>query len=156
MVGPVGYEECWFGLVFGQEDGGDQGDVGEMGAAAEGIVEDDDVAGLHAGDVVNGGADGHRHGAEMDGEMIALGDGAAYRIVDRAGVVEALFNVRAEAGAAEGDAHLFGDRDEDGFEDFEFDRVEDHGRSPRRSRTVPTRAGIPAKTTSKMWSPVEV
>src|ERR1700733_3307174 len=62
----------------------------------------------------------------MHGEMIALCDGLTRGVVDGAGVVEALFNVWREAGAAEGNSHLFCDGDEEIFEDFEFDRIETH------------------------------
>src|SRR5271156_1068293 len=58
--------------------------------------------------------------------MIALGDGLTGCVVDGAGVVEPLFNVGREAGAAEGDSHLFCDGDEEIFEDFEFDRIKTH------------------------------
>jgi hypothetical protein len=56
--------------------------------------------------------------------MVALGDGVAIGVVNGARVVEALLDVGREAGAAEGDTHLFSDGDKDVFEDFEFNWVE--------------------------------
>ena len=78
VVGSVGDEEGGFGVGWLEEDGGDERDVGQVGAAAEGVVEDDGVAGLHA-DVLDGGADGEGHCAEVDREVVALRDGVGRR-----------------------------------------------------------------------------
>ena len=123
MVGAVGYEESRFYLILRQEDGGDERDVGQVGAAAEWVVQDNRIAGLH-GYVVDGGADAHGHGAQVHGQVVALRDGVAFAVVEGAGVVQAFLDVRAEAGAAERHAHLFRNGNEDGLEDFEFDGIE--------------------------------
>ena len=115
----------WWKMRIG-EDGGDHGDVGEVGAAEVGVVEDDDVAGLEWGEGHRGG-DALGHGAEVDGDMRGLGDEAAVGVEDGAGVVAALLDVGRVRGAAEGDAHLVGDRGEEGGGDAEFGGVDHIG-----------------------------
>ena len=100
------------------EDGGDEGDVVEVGAAEVGVVEDDDVAGGEV-EALEGGGDGGGHGAEVDGDVGGLGDHVAVGVKEGAGVVLALLDVGGEAGAAEGDAHLLGHGGEEVLEDLE-------------------------------------
>ena len=109
----------------GGEDGGDEGDVVEVGAAEVGVVEGDDVAGGEV-EAVEGGFDGGGHGAEVDGDVGGLGDHTAFRVKEGAGVVLALFDVGGEAGAAKGDAHFLGHGGEEVFEDLEGDGVYGH------------------------------
>ena len=91
-----------------REDGGDEGDVVEVGAAEVGVVEGDDVAWVEV-EALEGGGDGGGHGAEVDGDVGRLRDHVAVWVKEGAGVVLALLDVGGEAGAAEGDAHLLGD-----------------------------------------------
>ena len=102
----------------GREDGGDEGDVVEVGAAEVGVVEGDDVAGVEL-EALEGGGDGSGHGAEVDGDVGGLRDHVAVGVKEGAGVVLALLDVGGEAGAAEGDAHLLGDGGEEVLEDLE-------------------------------------
>jgi len=76
-----------------QEDGGDEGDVGQVGAAEVGIVEDDDIAGLPVVEYGEGGGDAVGHGAEVGGDVGGLGDEAPGAVEEGAGEVEALFYV---------------------------------------------------------------
>ncbi len=82
MVGAIGYVEgrlAWRMLRVGADvDRHYHREVGKMRAAGVGIVEDDDVAGLQLliGDC---GGDGHGHGAEMDGHVVAHGEDIALR-----------------------------------------------------------------------------
>src|SRR5271167_2692333 len=96
-----------------------------MSASAKGILEDDGVAGFHR-DMIDGCTNGKRHGAKVHEQMIALRDGLTGCVVNGARVVEALFDIWRETGAAEGHSHLLGDGDEEIFEDFEFDWIETH------------------------------
>ena len=102
----------------GGEDGGDEGDVVEVGAAEVGVVEGDDVAGVEL-EALEGGGDGSGHGAEVDGDVGGLRDHVAVWVKEGAGVVLALLDVGGEAGAAKGDAHLLGDGGEEVLEDLE-------------------------------------
>ncbi len=78
----------------------------------------------------------------MHGEVVTLGDGLTGGVVDGAGVVEALFDVGREAGAAKGYSHLLGDGDEEVFEYFEFDWIKTH-RSPSISKFNVDATGSP-------------
>ena len=104
-----------------------------MRAATKRIVQNDDVARLHR-QMIDGRAHGQRHRAKMHRQMITLRDGLARGVIDRAGVVETLLDVRREAGAAERDSHLFRDGDEEVFEDFELDWIKTHPSPPIVSR----------------------
>ena len=106
------------GTLRRREDGGDEGDVVEVRAAEVGVVEGDDVAGGEV-EALEGGGDGSGHGAEVDGDVGGLRDHVAVGVKEGAGVVLALLDVRGEAGAAEGDAHLLGDGGEEVLEDLE-------------------------------------
>ena len=87
------------------------------------IVEHHDVAGLE-GTVLDCRLYRERHGAEMHRHVIALGNRAATAIVNGAGIVETLLDVRGEPGAAQRHAHLFGNRDEEVLEHFELDGID--------------------------------
>ena len=108
----------------GVEDGGDDGDVGEMGAAVVGVVEGEDVAGAEGVlAAAQYGAHGVAHGAEVDGDMGGVGDEMALAVEEGAGEVEALLDVDGIGGVDEGGAHLFGDGHEEVVEYFEHDGV---------------------------------
>ena len=104
-----------------------QRDVGEVGAAAEGIVEHDYVAGFESALSsffrFDRGGYGHRHGTEVHRHVISHGDDLAFGIEDGAGVVAALFDIRRERSAAQCSSHFFGDGVVEVFEDFEFDGI---------------------------------
>jgi hypothetical protein len=122
------------GCALADEDRRDDGDVRQVRAAAEGIVEHGDVAGVQR-KLGNRGAHRHGHGAEMHRHVIAHGQGVAGGIEERAGVIATLLDVGRERGAAQGRAHLFGDGVEEMAEDLEFDGIKAHGGS------VPREAG---------------
>ena len=107
------------------KDGGDEGDVVEVGAAKVGVVEDDDVAGVEV-EALEGSGDGGGHGAEVDGDVGGLGDHVAVGVKEGAGEVLALLDVGGEAGAAEGDAHLLGHGGEEVLEDLKGYGVDGH------------------------------
>ena len=59
----------------------------------------------------------------MDRHVIALSNHVALGIEDGAGVIAPLLDIGSEGGALERRAHLFRDRVEEAFEDFELDWV---------------------------------
>ncbi len=107
-------------LGASDEDRSDDGDVGEVRASAEGIVEHGDVAGREA-QIGDGGAHRHRHRTQMHGHVIAHGESVAGGVEERARVVATLFDVGREGGATQRCAHLFGDGVEEMLENFELD-----------------------------------
>ncbi len=107
----------------GEKDGSDHGDVGQMRSAAIGIVEQRDIAGGEA-EVGEDGSDGHGHGTEVDGHVVAHGDQFAFGGEDGGGVVAALLDVGREGGAAQGCAHLDSDGVERVADDGDFCGVE--------------------------------
>ena len=89
---------------------GDDGDVGEMGAAVERIVQRDDVAGLQGvAAVVEDGADTFAHGAEMYRNVRGVGDEVAVGVEDGAGKVQALLDVHTHGRVLQHGSGLFGD-----------------------------------------------
>ena len=96
----------------------DERDVGQVGAAGVGVVEDEDLAvGRPLGD---DGGDGVRHRAEVDGDVLGLGDHPAALVEERGRAVAPLLDVRRERGADEGGAHLLGDRAQRAADDLEL------------------------------------
>ncbi len=67
------------------------------------------------------GGDGVRHGAEVDGDVLGLGDQAAARVEERGRAVAALLDVGGEGRADEGGAHLLGDGAERAAKYLELD-----------------------------------
>ena len=97
-------------------------DIGEVSAAAEGVVEHDYVAGVELAMIDRRGYR-HGHGAEVHGHVIAHGDDLARGIEDGAGVIAAFFDIGREGSAAQRGPHFFGDRVVEVLEDFEFDGI---------------------------------
>jgi len=93
-----------------------------MRAALKRVVQDDDVTAAHV-DGVDGRAHRERHRAEMHRHVIALRNRLAVGVVDGAGVVEPLFDIGREPGAAQRDAHLLGDGEVDVLEDLKVDWI---------------------------------
>jgi hypothetical protein len=77
-------------------------------AALEGVIDDDDVARLPGGEVVENGLDAGRHGAQMRRDVGGLGNHASDAVKEGARKVKPLLDIGRIAGALEGDAHLFG------------------------------------------------
>ena len=106
----------------------DESDVGQVGAAEVGIVENDDVSGLQAiRERAEGGLNGSRHGPQMHRLVRGLRHHFGGGIEQRAGKVLALLHVGGVAGALERHAHLLGDGDEHVLENFQADGVNWHG-----------------------------
>ena len=118
-MGPIGHEKA---EPAAQEDGGDAGDVGQMGPAPVGVVEDDQVA-LLKGHGPERRLDGEGHGAQVDGDVRALGQRLAGAVEAGAGKVLPLLDVGGEGGAAEDGGHFFGDGDEDVLKKLQLDGV---------------------------------
>jgi hypothetical protein len=101
-----------------------------MRSAVIGVVQDDDVArpdriGTGRFEPRDGGFDGKRHCAEVDGDVGGLGDHVPGGIEDGARKIQAFLDVWGIARAPEQRPHLFRDGGEKVFEDFESDWV--HG-----------------------------
>ena len=74
-----------------------------------------------AGSCRRDGGDRVGHRAEVDRDVLGLGDHPAPRVEQRGGAVPPLLDVRGERGADEDGAHLVGDRAERGAYDLELD-----------------------------------
>jgi hypothetical protein len=91
-------------------------------AAAEGIVEHDDVARFEFA-ILHSGGNRHRHGAEVHRHVITHGDDLAFGIEDSAGVVAALFDIGRERSTTQCGSHFFGDGVVEVLEDLEFNGI---------------------------------
>ena len=85
----------------------DESDVGKMGAAGVGIVEDPELARPRL--VLEHGGDRVRHGAEMHRDVLRLRDHPAVGVEERRGAVATLLDVRREGTSDEDRAHLLRD-----------------------------------------------
>ena len=121
VVGAAGDEGKGGGGRF-EKVGRDEGDVGKVGAAEEGVVEDDAVAGMQiGGELLDGSQDRKRHGAEVNRNVGGLGDKLASLVEEGAGIVTPLFDIGRAGCFAQDKPHLFGDGSKEVFEDFEED-----------------------------------
>src|SRR5262245_4010630 len=98
---------------------GDESDVGQVRAPRVGVVEDEDV--VRPGVVGTNRRDGVGKRAEMNGNVLCLGDHPPALIKERRRTVAALFDVRGKGRADEDRAHLVGDRAERAADDLELD-----------------------------------
>ena len=120
VVGAAGGEADQ--ALAGGEDRRYDGDVGQVGAAGERVVEDPrDPWGVilaeHRGH-------GGRHRAEVHRDVLGLHDHLAGRVEQRGGGVPALLDVRGVGRADQHDAHLFAGCAQRAGDDLELDRVE--------------------------------
>ena len=90
-----------------------------MRAAAVGIVEDPRLAELGAPPAYRG--HGVRHRAQVDGDVLGLGDHPAVPVEERRGAVLPLLDVGRERRADEDGAHLLRDRAERAADHLELD-----------------------------------
>jgi len=97
-----------------------------MRPAAKRIVQHDDIARIE-GAVLHRGSDGHGHGTEVYGHVVAHSKDMAATVEHSAGVVAPLLDVGREGRPAQGRAHLFGDGMEEILEDFELDGIAHDG-----------------------------
>ncbi len=107
------------------EYGGDCGDIGQVGAAAERIVQNRDVARLEI-EGLRRVLDRERHGAQMHGHVIAHRDGFASGIVHGAGIIAALLDVCRVRSLAQHRAHFFGDGNQQMAKQLQFDGIGFH------------------------------
>ena len=131
MVGAVGDVERRT-ISAREKNGRDHGDVGQMRAATIGIVEDRNIAGREA-EIGENSGDGHGHGAEMDGHVVAHRDEVALGGEDGGGVVAAFLDVGREGGAAQGRSHLDCDGVERVTNDGDFSGIGLAARGHRRA-----------------------
>jgi hypothetical protein len=103
------------------KDGRDDGDVGQVRAAREGIVENPRDAGGVA--LVEHGGDCGRHRAEVHGDVLGLHDHLPVGVEQRGGGVAALLDVRRVRGVDQHDAHLLTGGAQRAADDLQFDRV---------------------------------
>ena len=123
VVGPVGgeAEEAQLSGLL-DEDGRDEGDVGQVGAPPEGVVEDHHVPRCE-GDLLDGLGHREGHRAQVDGDVGGLGDHPALGVEEGAGKVPAFLDVGGVAGLAQHHPHLLGNGGEEVLEDFQADGV---------------------------------
>ena len=126
-IGVVGAAGDEVGNVGPGEHRRDHRDVGQVGAAAVGVVEHDDIALLKRLEGVDGRLDRGGHTAQMHRDVGRLRHHARLRIEHGAAKVEPFLDVGAETGAFERLAHVLGDRGEQVLEDFEGNCVYGHG-----------------------------
>ena len=105
-------------------DGGDHIHIGEVGAAEVRVVVDEDVTGGDLARNTENGADGVGHGAEVDGDVGALGHHIAVDVEDAARVVASQLEKRGVGGLGQHNLHLLGGGDEGVLDDLEGDVVE--------------------------------
>ena len=120
-AGSMCHRPGWAGA--GGEDGSDDCDVWDVGAAVVRVVEDVDVAAADVRVAPDHHLDGLAHGAEVDRHVRGVGDQAAPGVEDRAGEVEPLLDVDRVRGGLQAHAHLLGDRHEQVVEDLQQHRV---------------------------------
>lgn len=101
---------------------GDQGDVREVSASAEWIVEHGDVAGMKL-QVVHGRLHRHGHGAEVHRHVIAHCDNLAAGIKYRARIISTFLNVGGKSGSPQGCSHFFRNGVVEILENLEFDGI---------------------------------
>jgi hypothetical protein len=90
------------------EYGRDEGDVRKVGSAPERIVQAGHVPRVKFTEGLQRLGHAHGHGTEMDGHVVAHGDGSPAGIEKGAGVVLALLDVGREGGPLECSPHLLG------------------------------------------------
>ncbi len=136
MMSTRGHERIGFAAVLAIEHRDDHRDIGQMGAAAIGIVEHVGIAAPEPATVTGfaAGLDHARnavaHAAQMHRDMRGIGDQFAGRIEQRAGKIEALLDVDRGGGGLQHDAHFLGNGHEQIVVDLQPDGI---GEGPRRT-----------------------
>ncbi len=120
--------------------GGDEGDVRQVGPAGVGIVYGEDVAGFGASP--HHRPDGLGHRAEMDRDVLGLGDHPAPRVEEGRRAVTALLYVRGVGAPDQDRPHLLGDPAERAREHGESYRI--HALTPSPARASRPRPPAPA------------
>ena len=128
MVGTAGNEtEQQSGPLDGK-DGRYQRDIGEMGAAGKGVVQQHRIPRREGGESESS-LHGGRHTAEVYGNVCGLGDHPPGGVKDGARVVAALLDIRRKGGASQRRSHLFGHRAEEMPKDLQADGIDGGGRT---------------------------
>ena len=143
------------GVFVAIEDRNDHRDVGQVRAAAIGIVEHIGVAAPDAAPVARSAArlddraDALAHRAEVHRDVRRIGDQRALRVEDRAGEIEPLLDVHGRRGGLQRDAHLLGDGHEQVVEDLEHApgrrRCRSHVRRSRGAERVRIKRSVVAR-----------
>ena len=142
------------------EDRDDHRDIGQMRAAAIGIVQDIGIPAPDAAPVpslparIDDSSDALAHRPEVHRNVRSVCDKSALVVKNRAGEVEPFLDVDAGGGGLKSDAHLLGNGHEEVVEDFEPHRINlgpdrlvlsfdgdcstENDRSVRRSLGAPT------------------
>ena len=124
-VGPVGAHGGEDEQLPAREDGEEHGDVVQVGSAAIGVVENDDVPLVDVPlEVLHGAAHRPRHGHHVPGMVVGLRHHLRRRVEQRAGEVVELVDHRGERGADDRGAHLLDDGAQALADDFEGDGVD--------------------------------
>ena len=100
-------------------DWGDQGDVGQMRPASEGVVQADDVPHVERAQLTEGGLHAHRHRPQVDRHVVAKGDGCTPRRKECARVISALLDVGRKGCPPERGSHLLSQSCKEVAEDLE-------------------------------------
>ncbi len=120
MVGAVGDEEG--GALPPEKDRRHQGDVGQVGPSAIGVVEKDRVAGREVR-ALQGRRHRQGHRSEMHRDVGGLGHHPPLPVEEGAGEVPPLLDVGGEGGAHQHRPHFLGEGDEAVLDHFQTDGV---------------------------------
>ncbi len=109
-------------LGSGHPDASYRGDVRKVGASAERIVQDRNVA-IGQPQRADGGAHAVRDGSQVHWHVVTQRHRVRLCVADRATVVAPLFDVWGVSASAQRGAHLLGDGEEKRAMDLQADRV---------------------------------
>ena len=111
------------------KDRGNERDIRQVGAATIRVVHQHAITRLHV-HVLNGMQHRHRHGTEVHGNMLSLGDRVPRAVKQGTRKVLALFDIGRKSRTTERHAHLFGDTAQEILKHFETDGIVVHGILP--------------------------
>ena len=133
--------------------GADEADVGQVGPAEVGVVEDEHVAVRGVGELVDDGLGGERHDADEDGKAgAALDEGCAGGcLVDAVAGVVGFGDGGIEGGAEEGRVHLVGDGFEASLEDGEGHGVHQAGTTRMSARLAARQRFLSREASGSFW-----
>jgi hypothetical protein len=123
----------------------DERDVRQVGAAAVGVVDDPHVAGV--GLVLDHRRHRLGHRAEVDGDVLGLGDHRALGVEQRGRAVAALLDVGGVGAADQHRAGLLGDARQRAGEHAQRDGIKAHRRSSTSVPALSTAPDQPGRTT---------
>ena len=107
-----------------QEHRGDDGHIGQVGAAMVGVIEHIHIAHLHrTGIFSNDRLDALAHGAQVHGHVRSIGDQLSRLVKNGTGKIQALFDVDRVRRVLQLQTHLFSDVHEQVVEHLQQNRV---------------------------------